>query len=61
MSHDVLAISGYFSIHIYGSEIFMHSKWQSRESSKSMLCCGELLWIISITRIKWLIGGFSFG
>ena len=26
-----------------------------------MLSCGELLWIISVTRIKRLIGGFCVG
>ena len=26
-----------------------------------MLFCGELLWIVSATRIKRSIGGFSFG
>ena len=25
-----------------------------------MLFCGELLWIINVTGINWLIGGFSF-
>ena len=27
----------------------------------SVLFCGDLLWIISVTSMKQLIGGFSFG
>ena len=31
------------------------------EWGKSVLFCGELLWITSVTEIKCLIDGFSFG
>ena len=33
----------------------------SETDETSMLFCGDLFWIISATRIKQLIGGFSFG
>ena len=56
--------------YILRCEIFTHS--DSRESSdrrggsvlrlkkKSVLYCGGLLWIISVRRIKRLIGGFGW-
>ena len=31
-----------------------------RLKRKNVLFCGDLLWIISVTRIKRLIGGFNF-
>ena len=34
---------------------------EETKKTLSVLLCDDLLWIMSATRIKWLIGGFSFG
>ena len=57
-------------IYIQRGEVFWHSE-SSREERENSNCieteengvlyCGDLLWDISATRTKRLIGGFSFG
>ena len=55
----------YFAL-IYNATKFLRIQ-RKRESGRvaeeknGALFCGDLLWIVSVTRIKRLIGGFSLG
>ena len=61
LSRDVSESSGPPLIFINNAARFLRIEREKERESGTVLFCGELLWITSVTGIERLIGGFGFG